>query len=158
MFLQRFHGAQKTKIFLVTFGSAFLYRATCLWTLNRKSSLFLNCCKERNERNVQFSQSKFHVHQHGGCRFCCTSMEGQTVLKVHCNLNKGASGSMKLNWWHLTTSRQPRKNILKKMFFGVCWKYYIYCYIIKLCYYHIIIFIIVLCFCKSSLTNYCLHD
>ena len=28
---------------------------------------------------------------------CCTSMQGQTVVKVHGNLNKGASGSMKLN-------------------------------------------------------------
>ena len=27
----------------------------------------------------------------------CTSLQGQTVLKVHGNLNKGASRSMKLN-------------------------------------------------------------
>ena len=28
---------------------------------------------------------------------CITSMQGQTMLKVHGNLNKGAFGSMKLN-------------------------------------------------------------
>ena len=49
MCLQRFYGAQKTKIFLVTFDSASLYKTTWLWTSNRKSSLFLSCCQERND-------------------------------------------------------------------------------------------------------------
>ena len=66
--------------------------------------------------NDQFSRSKFYIQQHSGghagCCFCCTSTQGQTVLKVHGNLNNGASGSMKLNWWHATTSRQPRKKYL----------------------------------------------
>ena len=48
-------------------------------------------------KNNQFSRSKFYIQQHAGCCFCCTSMQGQTMLKVHGNLNKGASGSMKLN-------------------------------------------------------------
>ena len=112
MFLQRCYGAQKTKIFLVTFGSASLYKTTCLWTSNRKSSMFLSCCEEWNEKNHQFSWSKLYIQQHAGCCFCCTSVKGQRVLKVHGNLNKRASGSMKLNWWHATTSRQPGKKYL----------------------------------------------
>ena len=40
------------------------------------------------------SLSKFYVQQHAGCCFCCTSMQGQIVLKVYGNLNKGASGNM----------------------------------------------------------------
>ena len=49
------------------------------------------------KRNDQFSRSKFYIQQYAGCCFCCTPMQGQTMLKVHGNLNKGASGSIKLN-------------------------------------------------------------
>ena len=49
------------------------------------------------QKNDQFSLSKFYIQQHAGFCFCCTSMQGQTMLKVHGNLKKGASGSMKLN-------------------------------------------------------------
>ena len=45
----------------------------------------------------QFSRSKFYIQQHAGCCFCCTSMQEQRMLEVYGNLNKGASGSMKLN-------------------------------------------------------------
>ena len=47
---------------------------------------------ERNEKNDQF-----YLQQHAGCCFCCTSTQGQTMLKVHFKLRKGASGSMELN-------------------------------------------------------------
>ena len=50
--------------------------------------------------------------------FCCASIQGQTVLKVHANLNKGTSGSMKLILWHATTSSQPRKQYLGKNSLG----------------------------------------
>ena len=47
--------------------------------------------------NDQFSRSKFCIQEHGGFCFCCTSIQRQTALNVHGNLNKGASGSVKLN-------------------------------------------------------------
>ena len=97
MFLQRFYGAQKTKIFLVTFDSASLHKTTCLSSSNRKSSVLLSCCQEQNKKYDHFSRSKFYIQKHAGCCYCCASIQGQTMLKVHGKLNKGASGSMKLN-------------------------------------------------------------
>ena len=47
-------------------------------------------------KNDQFSGSKFHIQQHTSYCFCCTSVQGQTVPKVHGHVNK-KSGSMKLN-------------------------------------------------------------
>ena len=41
-------------------------------------------------KNDQSSRSNFYIQQHAG------RWQGQTVQKVHSNLNKGASGSMKL--------------------------------------------------------------
>ena len=38
-----------------------------------------------------------YIQQHAGCCLFCTSMPGEVLLKVHGNLNKGTSGSMKLN-------------------------------------------------------------
>ena len=58
---------------------------------------FLVAVRNGTKENDQFSRSKFYIQQHAACCFCCTSMQGQTVLKVLGNLNKGASGSMKLN-------------------------------------------------------------
>ena len=40
----------------------------------------------RNGTNIesdQFSRSKFYIQKHAGCCFCCTSIQGQTMLKVH---------------------------------------------------------------------------
>ena len=82
----------KTKLFLVTFASASLYKTTFLRTSNWKSSVFLSCCKERNEKRPVLSIEVLHP---ATCRLLL--MQGQTVLKVHGNLNKGALGSMKLN-------------------------------------------------------------
>ena len=48
-------------------------------------------------KNEQFSQSRVYIQKHAGCCFCCASLQEQTMLKIHVNLNKGASGSMKLD-------------------------------------------------------------
>ena len=44
------------------------------------------------------SRWKVDIHKHAGCCCCfyCAFMHGQAMLKIHGNLNKGASGSMKL--------------------------------------------------------------
>ena len=41
-----------------------------LWTSSRRSNLFLICCQQWNEKNNQFSRSKFYIQRYVGCCFC----------------------------------------------------------------------------------------
>ena len=55
------------------------------------SITYFSVAVRNGKKNDQFSRSKFYIQQHAG--YCART----TVLKVYGNLNKGASGSMKLN-------------------------------------------------------------
>ena len=103
LFLQKFYGVQKTKICLVTLARHICRRQLACEPqqepVNLKQEVWpISQFAVRNRtKNDQFSRSTFYIQQHADCCFCCTSVQGKTVLKVHGNLNKEASGSMKLN-------------------------------------------------------------
>ena len=58
----------------------------------------LSVAVRNGTKKDQFSRLKVYIQKHAGCFCCfyCASMQGQTMLKIHGNLNKGASGKMKL--------------------------------------------------------------
>ena len=120
MFLQRFYRAQKTK-FSGHFWLGILIQDNLPVNLKQEvwpiSQLLLGT--GRRKRPVL----SIEVVHPATCRLllslCLYARTRQTVLKVNRNLNKGASGSMKLNWWHATTNRQSGKNILDIILWSV---------------------------------------
>ena len=60
-----------------------------LYTRPQTGSLTYFSAAVRNgtkKKSDQFSRSKFSIPQPAGCCFCCTSMQGQTMLKVYATL------------------------------------------------------------------------
>ena len=91
MFLQRFYGAQKTKI-CWSLLARHLYTRQLACEPQTGSLAYFSVAvrngKEKTTSSLDRSSTSSNMQ---------AAKQGQAVLKVHGNLNKGASGSMKLN-------------------------------------------------------------
>ena len=93
MFLQRFYGAQKTKIFLTLLVRHLYTRQLACEPQTGSLAYFLGT-ERKTTSSLDRSSTSSNIQ---AAAFAIPLCRAKIVLKVHDNLSKGASGSMKLN-------------------------------------------------------------